>query len=94
MVDKKIIRKVATISRIHLSEEEIDSLKNDFAEVMDIFSEIDKAEVDGCQAISEAKTLSLKETSQSTGDEHDYDVDEIIRLSPHRKGRFIKGPKV
>ena len=97
MVDKNTMRKVAAISRIRLSDEEIDSLRDDFKEAMTIFSKIDEADVDDDADIYEAITLigpTDDDESSNDGQNNDNDADSIIRLSPYKKGRFIKGPKV
>lgn len=70
MVDKETILKVAAISRINLDEKEILSFKNDFEEVLKIFSKLDEVQIesdDGANTIfSELENWDYGEFQKET----------------------------
>ncbi|PIO00056.1 Asp-tRNA(Asn)/Glu-tRNA(Gln) amidotransferase GatCAB subunit C [archaeon CG10_big_fil_rev_8_21_14_0_10_43_11] len=49
-VTKETVKKVASIARIKLSDEELVRFSNDFSDVLDAFSKLDELDVEGTVA--------------------------------------------
>ena len=91
-MDENTIRKVAAISRLELDQDDIDTLKSDIGEVLDIFSSVDDAE-DIPQEFSLNPTEEQKEISfMDSREDRDYTAVDLLDESS-KDGRF-KGPKV
>jgi aspartyl-tRNA(Asn)/glutamyl-tRNA(Gln) amidotransferase subunit C len=90
MVDKETIKKVAELSRLNLTEKEIESMQRDFEEILasfEILKECPTVEEDIC-------THPLDEKNNYREDELAMPIsqEEALKDTPNIDGYF-KGPK-
>lgn len=97
MVDDETIVRVAKASRINIEkieEKEFASLRNDFNEILKIFEIIDDADVS--EYDEEPTSLQVIDLDKDFRDDSSEDKnlrDESLKISPHKKDNFFKGPR-
>ena len=107
MVDYGTVRKVAAIARISLSEDESARLSSELDEVLDIFSSLDEAETgESFHILPTDPKIELdagdalpdpdKEGKEDgiVNEDVDLSSNDMISLSPNKKDRWIKGPRL
>jgi|TARA_Y100000310_G_C20678697_1_gene814593 aspartyl-tRNA(Asn)/glutamyl-tRNA(Gln) amidotransferase subunit C len=89
-INNELVKKVAKISRLDLSEKEISKFKSEFEEVLTHFSEIDKIETD------ETVFNSLNTKNQFREDfiKSCLSKEAVFQNTKNREGDFFKSPKI
>jgi len=90
-VDKELIEKVAKNSRLKLTEKEINSLTPQIKEILDLFSEIDKAPVDKLKP--SFQPLEIKNITREDKTKPCLSQEEALQNTKHKQDGYFKGPK-
>ncbi len=91
-IDPELIRHIATLARITLSEEEVESFTHQFARIVDYFDKLNQLDTEGVEPLTHAVELSnvLAEDVASPS----LSTDQVLANAPDREGSFFKVPKV
>jgi len=90
IIDKDLILRVAKNARLNLSEKEIKRFEEDFRDVLDCFSVLDKVDVSDVDIT--LHPLNLKNTVRKDEVKASLTLDEVFKNSK-RKDNFFVGPK-
>ncbi len=90
IIDKDLILRVAKNARLNLSEKEIKRFEEDFRDVLDCFSVLDKVDVSDVDIT--LHPLNLKNTVRKDEIKASLTLDEVFKNSK-RKDNFFVGPK-
>ncbi len=92
MIKKDDIEYTAELSRIGLEEEEKKSLQKDLSEILSYIEKLKELDVSKTDpAIHPADTSNITRVDIP---EHCLFKEEIIKLFPEKKGRFLKVPPI
>ena len=90
-VDKELIEKVAKNARLKLSDSEIKSLLPEIKEILDLFSEIDKANVSNLKP--SFQPLEIKNITRKDEVKPCLEQEEALQNTKHKQDGYFKGPK-
>ena len=90
-VDKELIRNVASLARLELTEEEIKLFEKDFKEILDAFSKID--EVDTKETKESFQPVEMKNRLREDLVEDSLSQEEALKNTEHKKDGYFKGPR-
>lgn len=90
-VDKELIEKVAKNARLKLSDSEIKSLLPEIKEILDLFSEIDKANVSNLKP--SFQPLEIKNITREDEVKECLSQEEALQNTKHKQDGYFKGPK-
>ena len=90
-VDKELIRNVASLARLELTEAEIKLFEKDFKEILDAFSKID--EVDTKETKESFQPVEMKERLREDLVEDSLSQEEALKNTEHKKDGYFKGPR-
>ena len=86
------IKRIAELSKIHLSEEEQSKLSGDMEKILHYVEKLKELNTDSVEPTSHVLDL---ENVFRKDEMKDYQVrDEALDHAPHRDGKFFKVPKV
>jgi aspartyl/glutamyl-tRNA(Asn/Gln) amidotransferase C subunit len=90
IIDKDLVRKMAELSRVKLSEAEVSRLETEFAEIFDYFSSISELGSEGEPLYYPAGgSGNRREDRPAKG----KDADGIVAQFAHKEGRLLVAPK-
>ncbi len=90
-ISKEQVRHLAWLAKIDLSAEEEQILSKQIADVLDYFRVLDKVDtknVEPAYLVRELRNVFRQDRSRKTN------ADEILKLAPTKKGRYVKAPKI
>ncbi len=90
-VDKELIKHVAEIARLKLSEKEVDGFVKDFKEILDNFSVIDKCDVKGLKP--SFQPVEIKNFMRDDLVENSFTQEDALSNTEHKKDGYFKGPR-
>jgi len=90
-VNEELVRKIAKISRLNLSDEEIKTFTPELGEVLKAFSELSNVDTEGVEPIF--NPLDLTDTVREDHVGECLSQEEALSLTSHKKDGFFKGPK-
>jgi aspartyl-tRNA(Asn)/glutamyl-tRNA(Gln) amidotransferase subunit C len=90
-IDKDVIRHVAELARLHLSEKEIDEFLPQLKEVLEAFSKLD--EVDAKDAKPSFQPIELRNAMREDAATECLSQEEALKNSPSTKDGYFKGPR-
>lgn len=91
MISDKDIKKLSTLSRISVSEEEISSISKEISSILDYVGQIDKAV---SNAPSSTHTLINVLREDKNPHESGIRTEDILNEAPDREGNFLKVKKI
>ena len=91
-IDEKVLRRVAEVARIHLTDEEINALVPEVKEILDAFSKLD--EVDITNTESSFQPVVLTPNLRDDTPEKTFSQDEALSNTAHKKDGYFMGPRV
>jgi aspartyl-tRNA(Asn)/glutamyl-tRNA(Gln) amidotransferase subunit C len=89
-IDKKLVERIAKVSRIELTEQEIEKLSKELGSILQAFKEIDKvntSDVDPSFHPQELKNDWRDDKAQK------YEWDPLGNTK-HKEDRYFKGPRI
>jgi aspartyl-tRNA(Asn)/glutamyl-tRNA(Gln) amidotransferase subunit C len=90
-IDKELIRHVAKVSRLELSEEEIDEFLPQMTQILDAFSAIGR--VDTSKTPASIHPFPIRPHMRDDTPSPSLSADEAL-MNSNKKESYFKGPKV
>ena len=91
-IDKELIEKVAKNVRLKINDYKIKSLVQEIKEILDLFSEIDKAPVSKLKP--SFQPLEIRNIMREDKIESCLSQKEALQNTKHKQDGYFKGPKV
>ena len=88
------VKKLAELSRLALSEEEITRLQGEISAILEYIGTIQKVELHGTPA--DSPYLELENVLREDGDPHETGIftEALLAQAPRRDGSFLKVKKI
>ena len=90
-VDKDLIKNVAELARLKLTDKEISGFVDDFKEILKSFSVIDKCDVKGLKP--SFQPVEIRNVMRDDDVEDSLSQEEALSNSEHKKDGYFKGPR-
>ncbi len=90
-VDKELIKHVAELARLKLTEKEIDKFLPQLKEALEYFSKLDKVKTDNVKP--SFQPVEIKNVLREDKEEKCLAQDEALSLTEHKKDGYFKGPR-
>ncbi len=90
--DKETVKKISTLSRIEIKEEEISKTAEEFSKILDWMSQLNEVNTDNIEAITSASNLGLRQREDIVNDGN-YQQD-ILENAPDKQDIYFAVPKV
>ena len=91
-IDDALIRKVAKVARLDLSDEEVKKFIPQFKEILEHFAALREADVSGLQPVFHPVDIPARERADEP--KPCLEQKDALSLTPHRQDAYFKGPKV
>jgi aspartyl-tRNA(Asn)/glutamyl-tRNA(Gln) amidotransferase subunit C len=91
MIDKKIVKHVARLSKIEITEEQIEKFSKEISDVLDAFSLL--KEIDTKNIKPSFQPIEIKNIVRDDVPEECLSQDEALANSEQREDKFFKGPR-
>lgn len=92
-MDKKQIQHLGTLSRIKLSDEEVERLPGEITSILDYVSTIDEVVKDGALKKEVGAVYNVFREDVVTNEPNAY-TEDLLNEAPEREGRFLKVKKI
>ena len=93
MITKEEIKKIASLAKINISDDELDNYSGQISKILEYMSTLDEVDTSKVEEFSN----QLFNNEQSLRDdmvEGSLDRDKILKLAPNSDGVYFKVPKV
>lgn len=86
------VLKLARLSRLRLTEEEIEKYQTELSAILDYVAQLEKVNVDGLEPTYQVSGLTSEDPNATREDELTKQVsqDELLKNVPHKDGKHIK----
>jgi len=91
-VDQELTKKLAKISRLDLTDEEVIEFTESLKSVLDAFSKIQ--EVDTENTKMSMQPVDIRNITREDTPKESLSSEEALSQTNHKQGNFFKGPKV
>jgi aspartyl-tRNA(Asn)/glutamyl-tRNA(Gln) amidotransferase subunit C len=91
-IDKALIRHVADVSRLKLTEKEIEEFLPQLKEILDTFSEIQKVDTEGTKP--SYHPVELKNRTREDIPWKPLSNEEALKNTTHKKDGYFMGPRI
>ena len=92
MLSKDEVRYIASLSRIHLKEQEVEFLTPNLADIIHYIEKLKKADITGIPPTTHV--LPLKNVYREDKPQASFSREEVFRASQHTSRGFFKVPQV
>ena len=89
-IDRKLLERLAEVSRIDLTEEELERFTDQLKVILEAFREVDKVDTDGVEP--SFHPLNMKNVLREDK-EKSWEWDPRAN-SKHTEGKYFKGPRI
>lgn len=90
-VDKELIKKVASVARLDLTEEEVEKFIPQLKDILSSFSKIDEADTE--KTNPSFQPVELKNALREDKKGKCLSQEEALSNTEHKKDGYFKGPK-
>ena len=90
-VDKELIKHVAELARLKLTEKEIDKFLPQLKESLEYFSKLSKVKTDNVKP--SFQPVDIKNVLREDKEEKCLSQEEALSLTEHKKEGYFKGPR-
>ena len=90
-VDKELIKKVAELARLELSDKEIEIFLPELKEILNAFSKVDEVDTKGVKP--SFQPVELKNFMREDEVEPSLSQEGALANTEHKKDGYFKGPK-
>ena len=90
-VDKELVKHIADLARLKLSEEEIEKFTPQLKEILESFSKLDEIDVDGVEP--SFQPVELKNVMREDKIEECLSQEKALSLVKNKKDGYFKGPR-
>ncbi len=91
-VSKEEVLHIASLSRLNLTEQELEKYTNDLSNIVDYANELSKIDIEGVKPT--AHILDIKNVFRKDNVESSYDRERILQNAPTKAAGCITVPKV
>lgn len=91
-IDKELIKHVAEVARLKLTDKEIEKFTPQLKEALEYFSKLDEVNTDNTKPSFQA--VEIKNILREDKEEKCLKQEEALSLTEHKKDGYFKGPKV
>jgi len=89
-VDEELIKKIAGLARLNLTDKEIKKFKPQFKEILDTFSKLDEVNIENTKP--SFQPVEIKNVMREDKIEESSPRDKVLELTEHKKDGYFKGP--
>jgi len=93
LLNESIVRRVATLSRLSLSDEVVNMYLSQLAVILDHINELSQLDTSGCEPTSHAVS-GVKDVFREDVVRPSLSPDEALKNAPKRIGDFFGVPKI
>ncbi len=96
-IDANLVRHIGKLSRIELTDAEVDALGCQMADILEYFDKLQELDTQNVEPMAHAVELSNVLADDTPRDDEDHDgltVEQALANAPAREGDFFKVPKV
>lgn len=93
VIDKKTVKHVALLSRLHLNEKELDIYSAQLAYILSYISKLNEIDTSNVQPTSHALP-TLKNVFRKDALKSSLAVENVLRNAPSAEGDFFKVPQI
>ena len=90
-IDKELIKHVAQVARLNLTDKETENFSKELKEIIGFFSKLEK--VDTTDIDVSLQSVELKNSLREDKEEKSFTQKEVLSLTEHIKEGYFKGPK-
>ena len=90
-ITKELIKHVAEVARLKLTDKEIEKFSKELKEVIETFSKLDKVDTKGIEP--SLQPVELKNMLREDKKEQCLTQEDALSLSEHKKDGYFKGPR-
>jgi aspartyl-tRNA(Asn)/glutamyl-tRNA(Gln) amidotransferase subunit C len=91
-LDHATIRRIATLARIRLEEQEVGALQAELNGILGWIEQLNEVNVDGVEPLAGAARMALKMREDAVTD--GFYPEQVLANAPERIGEFYAVPKV
>ena len=91
-VDKNVVKKIARLARIHVSEERSELLSSDLGNILNWIEQLEEVNTDGVKPLSSVNEHALTWRDDTVTDGEI--TDKVLKNAPEKAGEFFVVPKV
>ena len=91
-VSKEEVKHIAALSRLNLTEEELEKYTKDLSNIVDYANELAKIDIEGVKPT--AHILDIKNVFRKDSVDSSYDREKILQNAPTKAAGCITVPKV
>ena len=91
MIDEDVVRHIANLSKIDVSEEEVEIFKRDFEKIIEFFNQLDEIDAD---VEPTYHVLPLRNVFREDVPGKSLDREKVLMNAKHKEDGFFKGPRV
>lgn len=92
MITKDVVKKVAELSRINFSEEELENFTDEFSNIVSFVEMI--GDLDTSNVLPSPYPIDMVNEPREDEVKNSQKLDDMLLNAPKRKGNFIVVPKV
>ena len=91
-VDKATVRRIATLARIEVPEEDLEKLAGELSNILGWVEQLGEVDTEGVEPMTSVVPMKLRRRTDAVTD---GDVrDDVLANAPERRDDFFTGPKV
>ena len=90
-IDKELIKHVAELARLKLTDKEIDKFVPQLKEALEYFSKLDEVNTDNVKP--SFQPVEIKNVLREDKEEKCLSQEEALSLTEHKKDGYFKGPR-
>lgn len=91
-IDEKLVKKIADIARLNLSESETQTFKKDFNDILEHFSILDEVNTDNIKP--SIQPIRLKDVLREDIPQKNFDQKTALSQTKNKKDNYFRGPKI
>ncbi|MAI02288.1 MAG: Asp-tRNA(Asn)/Glu-tRNA(Gln) amidotransferase GatCAB subunit C [Rickettsiales bacterium] len=92
-IDNKVTKKIASLAKIELTDEEIEEFSVDLSNILSWMEELKKVDVTGIEAVTSVNDTVLSEREDSDI-KLEIEKKEVLKNAPDKVGDYFTVPKV
>jgi aspartyl-tRNA(Asn)/glutamyl-tRNA(Gln) amidotransferase subunit C len=85
------VKHLAWLTRIDLTEKEAREIAKQLSRILEYFSKIDEVDTSGVEPLYHP--LEVQKVARSD-EPAPFPADEILKIVPNKKGRYVKAPRI
>ena len=90
-LNKDIVRKVAKVARLNLTEDELNRFTPQLKDILEAFSQIDEVNTENTKM--SIQPVELKNAFREDVPKECLSAEEALRNTEHKKDNYFKGPR-